>query len=122
MYRLVTFLALLLVPMSGAPRAGMLGLTPLANVGPAVATYTDSTVVDGAAYAYWITAQANPCPAAPTCGESNPSSVSAVAIPPTGTHSVTLAWTPSTSAGVLSQNIYRVPVPLAPTFGTLTLN
>lgn len=122
MRKTLACLLLLLAPASGVVKAGMLGLTPIGNVGPSVATFTDTAPVDGVAYAYWITAQAAPCPAAPTCGESGASNTVPALIPPTGTHTVTLSWTPSTSSGVVSQNIYRVSAPLAPTGASGAIN
>jgi hypothetical protein len=115
-------LASLLLALVAHSKAGYLGLTPLASVGPAVATYTDSTVSDGQGYAYWVTAAAAACPAAPSCGESGVSGFVIAIIPATGSHSVSLAWTPSTSPGVVTQNIYRVPVPLAPSGLSVTVN
>jgi hypothetical protein len=94
----------------------------IANVGPSVITYPDSTVVDGQIYNYWITSVAPNCPASPDCGESIPSNLQQVTIPTTGTHTVTLNWTKSTSTNVVSQNIYRVPPPLSPTNLAATVN
>lgn len=94
----------------------------LATVGPTTATFTDSTVVDGQGYAYWATAVGPACPAQPVCGESTPSNVAVSVVPGTGSHTVTLTWTLSTSSGVVSQNLYRAQVPASPTGLTAKTN
>ena len=93
------------------------------NVGPTVSTYNDATVVDGSTYVYWVTAVEPNCPTQPFCGESAPSNVTITqTVPLTGSHSITLNWTLSTSSGVVSQNIYRAQSPNAPTGATAVVN
>ena len=118
MRKLLAFSLLLLT----SALAHAASFTPLATVSATASSYTDSTPVDGSTYTYIVTSVAPACPAAPVCGES-PFSLQVIAvIPATGTHTVTLGWTPSGQTGVTGQNVYRFATPAPPSGATATVN
>jgi hypothetical protein len=100
-------------------------LVPGGTLGPAVTGYTDGSVVNGTTYAYTVRAvttvespDSNAVSATPqstTTGTAPlaPTALSASA----GNGLVALAWTPSVTAGVTEQRIYRAGIRLLP--GTL---
>lgn len=73
-------------------------------------TYTDTTVTDGQAYDYMVTAN-------DPYGFSCSNIVFNLTIPTSGTHSVTLGWAASPTPGV-TYSVFRAQTPSAP--GTLT--
>lgn len=83
------------------------------KVGVTGNTYTDTTVVSGNTYGYLITANTN-------FGFSCSTIVNAV-IPATGTHSVTLGWTLSTTPGA-TYSVFRAQAPAPPGSPTATVN
>ena len=106
----LTLMAILACILTAVAVAQAGSFTPIANVGGAVAAYTDATPVDGATYTYIITTVAPACPAVPVCGGESVFTAQAIAvIPPTGTHTVGLTWTPA--SGAASQNVYRFVTP-----------
>ena len=83
--------------------------------GLSVTVYTDTTVVNGQTYSYTVIA-------------SDPFGVSACSniaggnvIPATGTHSVALSWTASTTNGV-TYAVFRATPPTPPSALTSTVN
>ena len=96
--------------------------TPLAQVAATASTYTDSAPVDGSTYTYIVTEYAPACPATPLCGESTFTAQFTVTIPATGTHTVSLSWTPSGQSGVTGQNVYRFATPAPDTGLSATVN
>jgi fibronectin type 3 domain-containing protein len=81
----------------------------------ALTTYTDAAIVNGATYFYAVNAvDANGN--ASTC-----TSVVTASIPATGTHTVTLTWTASTTPGV-TYAVFRAQAPNPPTNLTKTVN
>lgn len=117
---LLIFVLVLSVLPLWAQQKRLLNQNQIAQVGPTIVTYTDTTPADGATYAYWVTAYS--CPVPQVCLESIPSNAPTVNIPGTGTHTVTLSWTVSTSMGVTGQNIYRYPAPAPPSGISLVVN
>jgi hypothetical protein len=75
--------------------------------GISTTTYTDSTPVDNTTYAYIVTAN-------DYAGFSCSNLLLSITIPTTGTHTVALSWTASTTSGV-TYSVFRAQVPLAPT-------
>ena len=100
------------------------GFTKIGNV--SVLTYTDAACANQTTCYYQVTAldaQGHESPAA-LCGTSQlcfgTNQVVAV-MPSSGTHSVTLNWTASTTAGV-TYNIYRAVGPLPPSSASAVVN
>jgi hypothetical protein len=92
-----------------APITNALNSTGVDTACTTSCSYTDSTVVDGVTYTYFIEAYdtTNTYPAAVS------PSVNAV-IPTTGTHSVTLNWTPGSSnagASNITYYVFRIEAP-----------
>jgi hypothetical protein len=110
----LVWMALLLVASVALAAPPKFAGVALVQVGPAVTTYIDSTVVDGVTYEYSITAVGPTCPARPVCGESLEALFNSAPIPATGTHTVTLTWSLSSSSGIVGQNIYRAQIPTSP--------
>jgi hypothetical protein len=76
-------------------------------------TYIDTTVVDNVTYYYTV--------AAFNANESTCSNVATAFVPATGTHTVTLNWTASTTSGV-TYAVFRAVPPAPPTSLTVTVN
>jgi len=89
--------------------------TPIAS-GITTTTFTDSAVTDGVTYYYTVAAVSTTTGLYSSC----PTPVAAP-IPATGTHSVTLNWTASTTSGV-TYAVFRASPPNPPTGLTETTN
>lgn len=78
-------------------------------------TFTSGTLVNGGFYNVEITAVNQ-------AGESGPSTIVSGSVPPTGTHTFTVSWTPS--SGATSYNVYDqlVAIPNPPGAPQLTIN
>lgn len=114
-------LAILALLMAGFAQAQTATCTAdTTSAGPAIATglttttYNDATVVDGAEYGYIVTAVT-------PWGYACSNQVLDVVIPATGTHSVTLTWVASTTAGV-TYSVFRAVPPNAPSTLSTTVN
>ena len=89
------------------------GYTKVGSVNFGTNTFTDSPVVDGQTYTYQVTA-------ANSAGESTPLTSGPAVIPPTGTHTVTVAWTAPTTGGTpTTYNVYRFLVQVPGPVGSL---
>lgn len=109
-------LAVLLLAGVSFAKAQSPGFTKLGNV-PTGVTYTDSTCPNQSTCYYQVTAlDAQNFESVPSaCGTSQlcvGGNIAVVSMPSSGTHSVTLTWTASTSTGV-TYNVYRHIGPLA---------
>jgi len=109
-----TFLLCLASVAWGQSQACTAGATQIVT-NLAATTYTDTTVADGQVYGYTVVA-VDPFGFS-TCSNI----VSGVTIPATGTHSVALAWTASTTSGV-TYAVFRAQTPAPPTNATATVN
>ena len=88
-------------------------------------TYTDTTVIDGNVYQYQVTAfcATTLCVTGtgqPVVGESIPMTGNVVAVPLTGTHSITTTWIASNAPGTPTYNIYRTQVLVPNPVGAVT--
>jgi hypothetical protein len=68
-------------------------------------SYIDTTVTDGTVYGYVVTA-------VDMAGSTCSNVIANATIPSTGTHTVTLSWTASTTVGV-TYSVFRAPTPAA---------
>jgi hypothetical protein len=82
--------------------------------GISTTSYTDSTPVDNTTYAYIVTA-------VDFAGFACSNLVLNVTIPTTGTHTVALSWTASTTSGV-TYSVFRAQIPSAPVGLTVVVN
>lgn len=89
------------------------GYTKISTTPVATTTFTTGTLTNGAVYNFEVTA------VDATNRESIPSNVLTLTIPTSGTHTVTLNWIPSTSAGV-NYNVYNQLVPISNPPGALS--
>jgi hypothetical protein len=103
----IAFIGLVFYFAVGSPKAireafaqASAGYTKISTAPVSGLTFTDSTVVDGALYQYQVTAVNQ-------FGESAPATSGVATVPATGTHSATLSWVASTTAGV-TYNVYRI--------------
>jgi hypothetical protein len=91
------------------------GYSKIGSVNVGTNTFTTTTLTDGAAYNFEVTA-------ANSAGESLPSNIVTAVIPAAGTHTVTLSWTPATTGDpATSFNIYDKVVSIPNQPGALTV-
>ena len=87
---------------------------PALTTGLITTTYNDTTVVDGVAYGYIVTA-------VDPWGVACSNQLLNVTIPTTGTHSVTLNWVASATSGV-TYSVFRATPPASPAGLAATVN
>jgi len=122
----VLFLSLLAVTAVSA-QAAPAGFTKIASTAAGVVTYSDASCADQTTCYYFVTAvdpvtghesPGAPCSTSALCFGGN----QAVAVmPSSGTHTVAVTWTASTTVGV-TYNVYRAVGPLAASGLSATVN